>query len=231
MDRMNRRPATPGRWRRAASAARTSPWLLSCWRWWRCSTCITIVRMGRQHERDRAGEHAPPQLTVLAGLVGRGRRHGRARPSPSVPLYSLFCQATGFGGTTQVARKAGRPEPSTARSRCASTPTSTPPAVGLPAGTARDRGAARRGAHGHLPRDQPLATGRSSAPRPTTSRPTRPGSISTSSSASASTSRRWSRGRRSTCRSIFFVDPAMAEDPDARRRPHHHAVLHLLPGA
>ena len=49
---------------------------------------------------------------VVLGMVGLS--------FASVPLYRLFCQATGFGGTTQcqpLMRRSGA-----ARSRCGSTP-------------------------------------------------------------------------------------------------------------
>ncbi len=47
--------------------------------------------------------------------------------------------------------------------------------------------------------------------------------------ASASPSRRWSPARRSKCRSLFFVDPAIAERCEIDERPYDHAFLYLLP--
>src|SRR6266478_4331077 len=48
--------------------------------------------------RGRKGATALVLLSVVAGMVGLS--------FASVPLYRLFCQATGLGGTTQRAERA-----------------------------------------------------------------------------------------------------------------------------
>ena len=53
---------------------------------------------GRPHRRRRNGATVLPLTAVVAGMVGMS--------FASVPLYRLFCAATGFGGTTQRAESA-----------------------------------------------------------------------------------------------------------------------------
>ena len=52
---------------------------------------------GRSHSR-RNGTTVALLVSVVAGMVGLS--------FASVPLYRLFCAATGFGGTTQRAEAA-----------------------------------------------------------------------------------------------------------------------------
>ena len=55
--------------------------------------------------------------------------------------------------------------------------------------------------------------------------------ISRRSTASASPSRRLKAGEKRDMPVVFYVDPAMAKDPDGADHQHHHAVLHFLSAA
>ena len=146
----------------------------------------------------------------------------------AVPFYNWFCRATGFNGTTQVATAApgrhARPQGHRAvRRQCRPRP-----AVALRARAELDRGQARRGRDRQLPRhqrggapdhgvgglqrraaqrrrlfpeDQLLLLHRADASRP---------------------------GEKRDMPVVFYVDPAMAKDPDGDDDQHHHAVLHVL---
>ena len=132
----------------------------------------------------------------------------------AVPLYDLFCQVTGYGGTTQRAERRRQPM---------SRPDIT---VRFDANVARDLAwnfepdAARGDAE-----DRRDRTGRLHAPRtidgrasrgrpPSMSRPIRPAPISTRSSASASPSSDAETRRDVEMPVVFFVDPAIVNDPE-----------------
>ena len=74
----------------------------------------------------------------------------------AVPLYQLFCQVTGFGGTTQVAEEAPAEIGERHRHRPLQRRHRARPAVALQAGTARDVGARRRDGVGLLQRREPV---------------------------------------------------------------------------
>ena len=105
----------------------------------------------RRHMSARRPERAKA-LTALAlasvivGMLGL--------TAAAVPLYRLFCQATGYGGTTQRAEAA----PGQQSERTIKVRFNADVAQDLPwtfrAGGARGRGAARRAAPGVLPRAQ-----------------------------------------------------------------------------
>lgn len=55
------------------------------------------------------GSHAASRRKIVTGLALTGVVVGMVGLSyASVPLYRLFCQLTGFGGTTQIAKEAPR---------------------------------------------------------------------------------------------------------------------------
>ena len=89
-------------------------------------------------------------------------------------------------------------------------------AVGVQARAPDRHGRDRRARDGLLHARRTCPTGRSPAPRPSTSRPRRPGNISPRSSASASPSRRSSRARKCGCRWSTTSIPTILDDPDAR---------------
>ncbi len=139
----------------------------------------------------------------------------------SVPLYRLFCQVTGFGGTTQRASEArGRQRERRGRDRCP---------IRFDANVARDMpwkfepeqvdrdGPDRRARHR-------LSTSRATIPiEPVTGmasfnvEPEQAGAISTRSSASASPSRRCSPAQEVRMPVIYYVDPAILDDADMPR--------------
>ena len=143
-------------------------------------------------------------MAVMFALVG-----------VSVPLYRLFCQATGYGGTTQRAERAPGDSQSgrliTVRFDAETSPS-------LP----WDFAPVQRSVQVHLGEEKVIyyrATNRrarpSPAPRPSTSRPTRSGSISTSCNASASRSSFWRRAKPRSLSVSFFVDPDIVKDHNA----------------
>ena len=166
-----------------------------------------------------------------AALLGGRRRDERAASRSRVPLYRIFCQATGYGGTTQRGRAPRRRrDRQAASSPCASMPTVAPD---LPWDFAPEQ----RSGHGPSRRAEarspiaPSTVGRADhrhAP-PTTSRPTRPGSISTSCNASASREQHLAPGESADLTVTFFVDPDIVKDPDDLRRRHDHSLLHHVP--
>ena len=84
----------------------------------------------RSPERNR-------RVALRAGAVGLAML-GLA--FAAVPLYRMFCQVTGFGGTTAARRRSAPGRGRRARSGCASTPTSTP---ALPWGSSPSRATVR----------------------------------------------------------------------------------------
>lgn len=59
--------------------------------------------MSRQPRNSNNRRTALALFAVVGGMVGLSYA--------SVPLYQLFCQVTGYGGTTQVSEVAGKPVP------------------------------------------------------------------------------------------------------------------------
>ena len=113
----------------------STSWSPSCA--WEAAEPWRLNRNARQGVRARNNRQAGYGAGgVVCGMVGLA--------FASVPLYRLFCQVTGFGGTTQVAAecRAGRGR-SASSSPCASTPTSTATCPGLPG---RGRGVRSRSA-------------------------------------------------------------------------------------
>src|SRR5205823_9902067 len=64
----------------------------------RCSTSSRSCGLAEAEMRSRNGTTVMLLAAVVCGMVGLS--------FTSVPLYRLFCQATGFGGTTQRAAAA-----------------------------------------------------------------------------------------------------------------------------
>ena len=78
---------------------------------------------GSRNSRRRNGATVALLASVVAGMVGLS--------FASVPLYRLFCQATGFGGTTQRAAAAPGSRRRRRSSRCGSTPRPRPICRGI----------------------------------------------------------------------------------------------------
>ena len=161
----------------------------------------------------------------------RHRRHGRRCPSPSVPLYRLFCAVTGYGGTPQIGagRRARRRRRSS--SPCASTPTPIPTCPGTSA-RRRTRSACRS----------------ATSSWPSTPRATRPARRSPASALYNVTPDK--AGEIFPQDRLLLLQPADAGSRPADAvpaqllgrsgdrqgsqhggRPHDHAVLHVLPHA
>ena len=71
------------------------------------------------------GGTAPPLLILVAVVAGM-----TGLTFASVPLYRMFCGATGFGGTTQRAAAAPETVSHARSSPCASTPRPHPTSTG-----------------------------------------------------------------------------------------------------
>ena len=61
-----------------------------------------MAAAGRPHRAAATARRSCCSLSVVAGMVGLS--------FASVPLYRLFCPATGFGGTTQRAETRAGPD-------------------------------------------------------------------------------------------------------------------------
>ena len=98
---------------------------------------LTIVRIGAHRWRRERRQERPNWPRPWAR---RGRRHAGARLC-RVPLYDMFCQVTGFGGTPQARRRAAVPGATGAHGqRALRRQRRCQPAVALRAGRARGQG-------------------------------------------------------------------------------------------
>ncbi len=157
---------------------------------------------------------------VVAAMVGAAYA--------AVPLYRLFCEATGFDGTPRIATKPSDTvldETVTIRFDANVAPG---PALALRAGA--EHRARSRSARTRWPSTAPPTrpTGPSGAWRPSTCFPSRSPPSSTSCSASASPSSCCSRARALRCRSASSSIRRSTADKDAFWVRAHHAVLHVL---
>jgi cytochrome c oxidase assembly protein subunit 11 len=126
----------------------------------------------------------------VAGMVGMS--------FAAVPLYALFCQVTGFGGTTQRAEEA--PDATLDRDDHVRFDANVGNHLGWSFRPERS-GAVKLGEIGEVATSPKTARAwPPPARRRSTSRRARPGSISTRSPASASPSRRWKPANASRCR-------------------------------
>ena len=161
-------------------------------------------------------------LAVVAGMIGLS--------FASVPLYRLFCRATGWGGTTQ---------------RAAAAPKEIADAfvtVRFDAETAPDLGWEFRPLT-HQIRVRPgeqhevffRATNRSSEPVTGTATynvtPTKSGIYFDKLQCFCFTEQRLGPGESRDMGVRFFVDPELLNDPATRDVRHDHAVLHDVPQA
>ena len=157
-------------------------------------------------------------LSVVAGMVGLS--------FASVPLYSLFCQATGLGGTTQraaAAPKRGRRRVRHGSLRCRDR---ARPRLGVPP--------ADRSRSGCVP----ASSTRCFFARPTAGRepvtgtatynvtPTKSGIYFDKLQCFCFTEQRLGPGESRDMGVQFFVDPDLVKDPVTRDVRHDHAVLH-----
>ena len=160
-------------------------------------------------------------VAVAAGMVGMS--------FAAVPLYRLFCEVTGYGGTTQRATAGADRD-----ARREIVVRFDANVSGLP-WTFEPEAAEIHVKLGETSLVNFIAenTGKRAvdpAPRPSTCSRASPASTSTRSSASASPSRLLRPGERVVMPVQFFVSPEFAEDRDLRGTRTHHAFLHLLPG-
>ena len=149
----------------------------------------------------------------------------------AVPLYNWFCRTTGFGGTTQVATAAPERHARPHGHRALRRQRRPRPAVALRARAEFDRGQARRGRDRQLPRHQ------SGGARPITASaaynvaPLNVGAYFKKINCFCFTEQTPQAGEKRDMAVVFYVDPALAKDPEQRRPQHHHAVLHVLSAA
>ncbi len=118
-------------------------------------TRASDVRQLRRSGRRNARTGSSPAICVafFGGMVGMAYA--------AVPLYAMFCQMTGYGGTTQRVDAVFRPRARPQDHRCASTPTCSSACRRDFQPVQRDIDHEdRRDGAGALPRDQPVRHGR-----------------------------------------------------------------------
>ena len=174
---------------------------------------ITIVRMAEasgavagDRSRRRNGATVLLLASVVAGMVGLS--------FASVPLYRLFCQATGFGGTTQ------RPTAAPAKAAADALITVRFDAETAPdldwefrPLTARDRGASRASRTRSSSAPSTATASRSPAPATYNVTPTKAGIYFDKLQCFCFTEQRLAPGESVDMGVVFFVDPDMLTDP------------------
>ena len=184
---------------------------------------LTCQRRSRRHPMP-----AQPQASRCCRRRGRARMVGLAYAS--VPLYRLFCQVTGFGGTTQRAEAApASRSTATITVRFDANIAASLPWTFEPVQREMTSSSARRTSPIYRATNTSAATVTGTA---VVQRDARHGRrlfqqdrVLLLHRADAEAGR-----ERSTCRSSFFVDPAIAEDHGSTTVTHDHAVLHFLSG-
>jgi len=157
----------------------------------------------------RKGRTAALTVLLAAAMVGLA--------FASVPLYRLFCQVTGFGGTTQVAAD-GRVPGAVGRTISVRFDANTAPALPWrfePVDIQRDVAIGAR--------NIALYTARNLSARPVTGTatfnvtPSQAGQYFTKIQCFCFTEQTLAPGEEVRMPVIFYVDPAILDDPNARR--------------
>ena len=133
----------------------------------------------------------------------------------SVPLYRLFCQVTGFGGTTQRAEAAperATDKPGLGALRCQHL---RQPRLVLPCRPDRDDGEGRRAEHGLLQGHQHFGQAASPARAVFNVTPVQAGAYFNKIQCFCFTEQTLKPGEAIEMPVSFFVDPDMLDDPDA----------------
>ena len=188
---------------------------------------ITIVKMTQVMN----GPRSRAQSDHRRHACRRHRRHGRPVVRRRSRCIALFCAVTGYAGTPQIGPAAAPGANAQTHHRALQCQHQSQPALGLRA-RCRRRSALPLG-------EEQLAfyTARNEAGTPVTGvalynvTPDTVGKYFHKTACFCFNQQTLAAGQQMEFPLSFWVDPAIAKDPEHRGHPHDHAVLHVLPHA
>ena len=166
---------------------------------------------------------------LISGAVACG--DGRRSASPRVPLYRIFCQQTGFGGTARIEAGAqapgchGQDRHRPLRHQCQ-------PQAAAGASRPSRRLSAWRSARASSPSSTPPTspTSRSPASAAFNVSPDQARAYFVKIQCFCFTEQTLTPGETQRMPVVFYVDPTILKDPDNAGRQRNHAFIHILPG-